>query len=39
MEALYLRSQRVVAREIPRLCGMSKASFHRYLQAYVTAEL
>jgi transposase len=39
MEALYLRSQRVAAREIPRLCGISKASFHRYLQAYVTGGI
>lgn len=35
MEALYLRSQQVPNREILRLCGISKASFHRYLQAYV----
>lgn len=34
MEALYLRSQRIPTREIPRLCGISKASFHRYLKAY-----
>jgi len=39
MEALYLRSQRVAAREIPRLCGISKASFHRYLQAYLTGGI
>ena len=39
MEALYLRSQRVPARELPRLCGISKASFHRYLQAYVTGGI
>lgn len=39
MEALYLRSQRVAAGEIPRLCGISKASFHRYLQAYVTGGI
>jgi transposase len=36
MEALYLRSQGVVTRDIPRLCGISKASFHRYLKAYAT---
>lgn len=35
MEALYLRSQRVANRDILRLCGLSKASFHRYLNAYV----
>ena len=39
MEALYLRSQRLPAREIPRLCGIAKASFHRYLQAYVTGGI
>lgn len=35
MEALYLRSQGVAKAEILRLCGISKASFHRYLKAYV----
>jgi transposase len=35
MEALYLRSQGVANRDILRLCGISKASFHRYLTAYV----
>ncbi len=39
MEALYLRSQRVANRDIPRLCGISKASFHRYLKAYVTGGI
>jgi transposase len=39
MEALYLRSQQVAAGDIPRLCGISKASFHRYLKAYVTGGL
>jgi len=34
MEALYLRSQRVPTCDIPRLCGISQASFHRYLKAY-----
>jgi transposase len=34
LEALYLRSQRVANGEIVRLCGISKASFHRYLAAY-----
>ena len=35
LEALYLRSQGVATGDIPRLCGISKASFHRYLNAYV----
>jgi transposase len=35
MEALYLRSQGVANAEILRLCGVSKASFHRYLKTYV----
>src|SRR5258705_2616543 len=35
MEALYLRSQRMATRDILRLCGISKASFHRDLNAYV----
>jgi transposase len=39
MEALYLRSQGVANRDIPRLCGVSKASFHRYLQAYVSGGI
>jgi transposase len=39
MEALYLRSQRVPTREIPRLCGISKASFHRYLRGYATGGI
>jgi transposase len=39
MEALYLRSQKVAIREILRLCGISKASFHRYLTAYVTGGI
>src|SRR6266542_375585 len=34
-EALYLRSQEVDNKEILRLCGISKASFQRYLTAYV----
>ncbi len=38
-EALYLRSQKVASREILRLCGISKASFHRYLTAYVTGGI
>jgi transposase len=36
MEALYLRSQGVANGDILRLCRISKASFHRYLHAYVT---
>ena len=39
MEALYLRSQGVANRDIPRLCGISKASFHRYLTAYATGGI
>jgi transposase len=39
MEALYLRSQRVAAGDIPRLCGIAKASFHRDLKAYVTGGI
>jgi len=39
MEALYLRSQRVANGDILRLCGISKASFHRYLKAYVTGGI
>ena len=39
MEALYLRSQTVANGEIRRLCGISKASFHRYLKAYVTGGI
>jgi transposase len=36
MEALDLRSQGVVHRDIPRLCGISKASFQRDRTAYAT---
>ena len=39
MEALYLRSQGVSNRDILRLCGISKASFHRYLTVYVTGGI
>jgi transposase len=39
MEALYLRSQGVPNRDILRWCGISKASFHRYLTAYVTGGM
>jgi transposase len=39
MEALYLRSQGVPNRDILRLCRISKASFHRYLTAYVTGGI
>ena|SRR5713226_8204319 len=35
MEAMYLRSQGVAKSDILGLCGISKASFHGYLQAYV----
>ena len=39
MEALYLRSQQVANGDILRLCGISKASFHRYLQAYMSGGI
>ena len=39
MEALYLRSQGVPNRDILRWCGISTASFPRYLTAYVTAGM
>jgi transposase len=39
MEALYLRSQGMANRDILQLCRISKASFHRYLNAYVTGGL
>jgi transposase len=39
MEALYLRSQGMANHDILRLCGISKASFHRYLTAYVTGGI
>ena len=39
MEAISLRSQGINNRDIIRLCGISKASFHRYLEAYVTGGI
>ena len=39
LEALYLRSQRIATHDIIRLCGISKASFHRYLNAYVAGGI
>ncbi len=39
MEAIYLRSQGMNNRDIIWLCGISKASFHRYLEAYVTGGI
>jgi transposase len=39
MEALYWRSQGVPDRDILRLCGISKASFHRSLTAYVAGGM
>jgi transposase len=39
LEALYLRSQGIANCEILRLCGISKASFHRYLAAYATGGI
>jgi transposase len=34
MEVLYLKSQGVAKEEILRLCGVSRATFHRYLEQY-----
>jgi transposase len=39
LEALDVRRQGVPNRDILRLCGISKASFHRYLTAYVTGGI
>jgi len=39
MEALSLRSHGVATGDIPRLCGISKASFHRSLNAYVAGGI
>ena len=39
LEALYLRSQGVANGEIQRLCGISKASFHRYLTIYASGGI
>ncbi len=39
LEALYLRSHGVANGEIQRLCGISKASFHRYLAAYASGGI
>lgn len=39
MEALYVRSQQVANGDIMRLCGISKASFHRSIHAYVTGGI
>jgi hypothetical protein len=39
LEALYLRSQGSANGEIQRLCGISTASFHRYLAAYATGGI
>jgi hypothetical protein len=39
LEALDLRSQRIATGDILRLCGISKASFHRDLKAYVIGSL
>lgn len=35
MEVIYLRSREVTNEEIIRLCDISKATFHRYLNEYV----
>jgi hypothetical protein len=34
MEVVYWRSQRLGDEQIQRLCGLSKATFYRYLGAY-----
>jgi transposase len=39
LEALYLRSQGVANGEIQRWCGISKASFQRYLMIYVSGGI
>jgi hypothetical protein len=39
MAALDLRSKGVTNGDILRLCGLSKASFHRSLTAYVTGRI
>ena len=39
LEALYLRSQGMANRDILRLCGLSKASFHRYLNVYIAGGI
>jgi transposase len=39
MEAVYLRSQGMANRDILRLCGISKASFHRYVKAYIAGGI
>ena len=39
MEALYVRSQGVANAEILRLCGISKASFQRYLKADIAGGI
>lgn len=36
LEALYLRSQGMANADILRLCGISKASFHRFLTIYAS---
>jgi transposase len=39
MEARYLRSQGVANGDLVRRCSISNASFHRYLNAYVTGGI
>lgn len=39
MEAIYLRSQGMKVIDIIRLCGISKASFYTYFNAYVTGGI
>lgn len=39
MEAIYLRSQGMKNSIIIKLCKISKASYHRYLKAYITGGI
>ena len=39
LEAIYLRSQGVANEQIIRLCAISKATFHRYLQEYISGGI
>lgn len=39
LEAVYLRSQGVANEQIMRLCAISKATFHRYLQEYLSGGM
>jgi transposase len=39
MEAIYLKSQGMKNCSIIQLCRISKASYHRYLKAYITGGI